>query len=142
MGPSLVKPAAHDLKRFAEHVVANYADLAKTAALAADIEVSCADALDMVSEYRVYVTRGEIVGCKHYFGDFRKFPDFKVIDRAVQAFKPAPAGYAIDFAVTGDGKTVLIEVNDGFALGSYGLNPMLYSGLLEARWLELLKGRS
>lgn len=133
-----VKPAASDLKRFVGHVVANYRDLAITAALPPDHVVCCAEPVDMVSEYRVFVTHGEVVGCKHYWGDFRRFPDFAVIDRTLAAFDAAPRGYAIDFAVTRDGATVLIEVNDGFALGSYGLNPMLYSGLLEARWEELV----
>lgn len=35
-------------------------------------------------------------------------------------FSDAPNGYGIDFGVTDDGRTLLIEVNDGYALGSYG----------------------
>jgi hypothetical protein len=31
----------------------------------------------------------------------------------------------------------LIEANDGFALGCYGLDPVIYATLLEARWCEL-----
>lgn len=132
-----IKPAANKLKQFPGHVIRNYADLAVTAGIDDDASVVCADVLEMVSEYRVYVTQGSVVGCKHYWGDFRKFPDFRFIDSAIAAFDGAPQGYAIDFAVLANGETALIEVNDGFALGSYGLQPMLYAALLEARWSEL-----
>jgi ATP-grasp domain, R2K clade family 2 len=132
-----VKPMAGELKSFAGHVAANYADLTITAGLPEHQVVSCSEPVRMTSEYRTYVTHGKAIGCKHYWGDFRTYPDFSVIEKAITAYKDCPAGYAIDFAVTDEGETVLIEVNDGFALGSYGLHPLLYSGLLEARWEEL-----
>lgn len=43
----------------------------------------------------------------------------------------------MDFGVTEDGRTILIEVNDGYSLGAYGLEPTLYTRLLTARWAEL-----
>ena len=55
----------------------------------------------------------------------------------IRKYTDAPKGYAIDFGVTADGKTVLIEVNDGYALGSYGLMEIDYAKLLSARWAEL-----
>ena len=33
--------------------------------------------------------------------------------------------------------TRVLEINDGFALGSYGLDPIQYAKLLSARWAEL-----
>lgn len=59
-----------------------------------------------------------------------------------------PAGCALDFGVTEDGRTLLIEMNDGYSLGFYGLEPALYARVLAARWAELngtedvLKGRT
>lgn len=50
----------------------------------------------------------------------------------------APAGYAADFGVTGDGRTLLVEINDGYPLGCYGLQHNLYAQLLSARWAELV----
>ncbi len=32
----------------------------------------------------------------------------------------------------------MIEVNDGFSLGGYGLNALDYAKLLSARWCELV----
>lgn len=48
-----------------------------------------------------------------------------------------PAGCALDFGITDDGQTLLIEFNDGFSLGNYGVEPTLYAILLTARWAEI-----
>ncbi len=59
------------------------------------------------------------------------------MEQCIAQYKSAPAGYAIDFGVTDKGQTILIEVNDGYALGSYGLFYLDYVKLLSARWAEL-----
>ena len=63
--------------------------------------------------------------------------DRSVIDAAVEVFSTKPAACALDFGVTKDGRTLLIEMNDGYSLGTYGLDPVLYARLLTARWAEL-----
>ena len=40
--------------------------------------------------------------------------------------------------MTGDGRTLLVEINDGYSRGCYGLPPNLYAQLLSARWAELV----
>jgi ATP-grasp domain, R2K clade family 2 len=72
-----------------------------------------------------------------YQGDWRLTCDPQIIEAAVTAYSSAPAGYAIDFGVTATGETLMIEVNDGYALGNYGLPPIYYTQLLSARWSEL-----
>lgn len=129
-----IKPLPNDRKLFAGKVVSNYRDLAITASLPGDYPVICSEPVSMVSEYRVFVLRGSIVGCRHYKGDFRRFPDFGFIESAVIAFRDSPSGYGIDFAVTETGKTILVEVNEGFSLGCYGLPSLPYSSIIEARW--------
>ncbi len=54
----------------------------------------------------------------------------------MREYRDAPAGYGIDFGVTADRQTLLVEVNDGYALGCYGLQHDLYAQLLSARWSE------
>ncbi len=56
---------------------------------------------------------------------------------AVKNYATAPAAYAMDFGVTDSGATILVEVNDGYSLGNYGLDSLLYAKLLSARWAEL-----
>ncbi|SHJ63651.1 protein of unknown function [Clostridium cavendishii DSM 21758] len=62
---------------------------------------------------------------------------FKIIQEVISKFTSAPNGYAIDFGLTDKGETLLIEVNDGYALGYYGLFNLEYAKLLSARWAEL-----
>jgi hypothetical protein len=50
----------------------------------------------------------------------------------------APAGYGIDFGLLSSGETALIELNDGYSLGSYDLDSADYTDLLIARWEELV----
>jgi hypothetical protein len=133
-----VKPISQHLKLFNGQVVENYRDLAMTAALSSEHPVILSEPVAMQSEYRVFVLHGEIIGCRHYKGDFRLFPDFQVIDAAIRDFEGAPSGYGIDFAVTNMGETVLVEVNEGFALGCYGLPALRYSSIIEARWADFL----
>lgn len=91
---------------------------------------------ELVSEYRCYVLEGEIVGVKHYKGDWSKGPQQSVVKAAVAAYQPYRA-YAIDFGILAEGGTVVVEVNDAFALGCYGLHPTAYARMIEARWEEL-----
>jgi hypothetical protein len=101
-------------------------------------EVLVAEYVVFVSEWRCFVCRGHLLELCHYQGDVFCYPDSQVIRRALADFAPiAPAGYGIDFGVLMDGRTVLVEVNDGYALGAYGLNSVEYSELLEARWVQL-----
>ena len=48
-------------------------------------------------------------------------------------------GYGIDFGVLANGEIALVEWNDGFALGSYGLDGNIYTDLILSRWEEILK---
>lgn len=103
-----------------------------------DTPVLVSEVVDFVSEYRGYVIDGVLKGIKHYMGDFRIFPDMGVVDRAIAEYTSQPAGYSIDFGITNDGRTLLVECNDGWSLGNYGLNDVTYSTLLAKRWLQLM----
>lgn len=79
----------------------------------------------------------EVLGLRHYKVDFRVFPAPEVIDSAVAAYSPSSEAYGIEFGVTDDGRTLLVETNEAYALGCYGLTPILYSTFLGRRWGEL-----
>ncbi len=104
--------------------------------------IYCSEVVSWVTEYRIYVTNGQIVGNLHYSGNSNIRLDNNILKSAVATFSEsveASAGYAIDMGLLSSGETALIEWNDGFSLGSYGLNPSLYTDLLIARWCELMK---
>lgn len=112
-------------------------DLATLDSLHDETRVLVSEYVLFESEWRVFVVRGEIVGLSHYQGDFFVYPDSTTLKSAVGKYESAPAGYGIDFGVLSDGRTVLVEANDGYSLGSYSLNSVDYTRLLEARWAEL-----
>jgi ATP-grasp domain, R2K clade family 2 len=132
-----VKPVPADRKLFAGIVFRQFRDTIATAHVPPDYPVVCSDVVDFVSEYRAFVLDSKVLGLRHYKGDFRVFPDPSVIDSAVASYSPSPAAYGIDFGVTSDGRTLLVETNEAYSLGCYGLTPVLYSTFLERRWAEL-----
>ena len=133
--PVFVKPV--EGKRFTGCVVRGISDLVGKGCCGDNFSVICSDVLDIASEYRCFVRRGEILDVRRYRGRWDVAPDKNVITDAIASYATAPAGYAADFGVTKDGQTVLIEINDGYSLGSYGLWHDLYAQLLSARWSEL-----
>ena len=133
-----IKPLPLDRKLFNGQPLTSFRDLLLTSSLPMEYPILCSDLVNFRSEYRVFVIDREIIGMRFYHGDFRLFPDFKIIEAAVADYHSAPSAYGIDFGVTAAGETILVEVNDSYALGCYGLSPALYSALIERRWNELL----
>ena len=118
------------------------------------LSVVCSEIVDMVSEYRAYCINGVVKSIAHYLGpDMREKLDAKLIHEAgATLFKHRPdlAGCGLDFAVVkkSDGafETVLIEVNDGYALGiyeegSHGIGERDYTDMLIARWRTLVAAK-
>ncbi len=100
------------------------------------------ECIEMNSEYRCVVLKGDIIDVRRYKGDWSLAPDRGVVENAVKYFESsgkAPACYTLDFAVTPLG-TVLVEVNDGFAFGHYGMIPTAYATCLAARWMQMASG--
>lgn len=112
-------------------------DLATLDSLPDDVRVIVSEYVLFESEWRVFVVNGDVIGLSHYQGDCFTSPDSSTIKSAIRDFKTAPAGYGIDFGVLSNGRTVIVEANDGYSLGSYGLNSVDYTRMLEARWFEL-----
>ena len=133
--PVFIKPVEE--KTAPGIVVNSWADLWEYDRLEPETEIYCSEVVQFVSEWRCFLLYGRIIGIRYYFGDPEIYCDRNTIDSAVRAYPNMPAGCALDFGVTDDGRTLLIEMNDGFSLGTYGLEAALYARLLTARWAEL-----
>lgn len=89
----------------------------------------------------------ELADIRPYKGDYHYHFDAEVIDQVVEAFRTIPdrpMGCSIDFAVAvkdGREQTIFLEMNDGYALGNYGLYHLNYAKLISARWSQLLDRR-
>lgn len=133
--PVFIKPLED--KQFTGVVVRSTKDLIGCGIQGVNQDIYCSEIVDFTAEWRCFVRYGKILSVRPYKGDWRKHYDYRVIENTVKEFTTAPAGYAVDFGLTSDGRTLLIEVNDGYALGCYGLFSIDYAKLLSARWAEL-----
>lgn len=134
--PFFVKPIED--KKFTGRVIEGISDLVGCGISGGNPSVICSEVVDFEAEWRCFVRYGEILDVRPYKGDWRLHFDPSTIESAVKEYRDAPAGYGVDFGVTADRRTLLVEVNDGYALGCYGLQHDLYAQLLSARWSELM----
>lgn len=95
------------------------------------------------AEFRYYVVDGKIVGHSRY-DDFENdlYADENVIRQMISDYVDQPVGYSIDVGINHDnGETVLVEVNDGWALGLYPWGNMSnesYVDLITKRWKQII----
>lgn len=58
-----------------------------------ETEIYVSEPVKFISEYRIFVNEGLMVGCQHYFGDFTICPDFEIITDAINVYKNSPTAY-------------------------------------------------
>lgn len=105
-----------------------------------DVEVWISDLVEFRSEYRSYILGDVVLDVRRYKGDWSLAPDRSIVEDAVALLalkKQAPRAYCLDWGIDRHGRTLLVEMNDSFSFGHYGLNPVLYSRMLSARWYEM-----
>lgn len=135
--PSFIKPYKQ-IKAFTGFVATNklyvdiFAEGYKGLVLAQDV-------VEIISEYRMYINCNRIIGLKHCRGDCLTFPDRFFIEKCFTRAKEVidHHAYTLDFGVLEDGSTILIEINDGWATGNYGLEPHDYYMFVRNRWLQI-----
>lgn len=100
-------------------------------------QIWVSDLVDIVSEWRCFVSSDKVVGISYYSGDFFVYPDKAIILNIVETYHNSPISYSIDVGVTKEGKTILIESNDFWSLGSYGLEGKIYFESYLKRFKEI-----
>jgi hypothetical protein len=124
-------------KLFTGTVVRDFKDFRACVGAQENTEVWCSDVVNFVSEYRCFIRYGEILDAKNYNGDCFISPNKEILTSIIRDYKDAPNAYTIDLGVTDKGETLLIEVNEGYSVGAYGLNSIKYAKLLATRWSQL-----
>lgn len=102
-----------------------------------EIQIWCSDIINVVTEWRCFVRYEEILDVRYYKGKWDSKLDIEIVNRAIKEYKSQPKSYCLDFGVDATGKHYLIEVNDGYSLGTYGMGAISYAKFLSARWSEL-----
>ncbi len=102
--------------------------------------ISCQEIVDFESEYRVYIHKDRgILGVKHYLGDPYITPDKSFVEQVYKESKENldQNSYTLDVGIDVNGENYLIEINDGWSVGNYGLNPIDYFSFVKTRWLQI-----
>ncbi len=122
----------------------------------------------ILSEWRIYVHNHAMVDSRNYSGYFTVSPDYGYVEKVIKENKNKnfPIAYTIDIAVLTTGASnefryaqqkpednefryadiadapesnVVVEFNDMWAIGNYGMPNDLYLKALKARYLEIMK---
>ena len=131
-----IKPKT-ETKLFTGKVINNEMDLLGLMYKEDDIKIWCSELIDFKTEWRCFIRYKEILDIRRYKGDWDTKIDVKTVASAIQCFTSQPYSFALDFGVNKNGETILVEVNDGHSLGTYGLSSAHYAKFLSARWSEL-----
>lgn len=133
-----IKPL-REHKAFPGHVTSgSISTLALTSGFADDFEICASDVMWFFSEYRLMIHRGRIRDSRFYRGDFRLAPDYTVADLFLETIDDPPVAYSLDLGVNVTGKTCVVEVNDAFSLGHYGMPSIAYAQMVIDRWEEIV----
>lgn len=93
----------------------------------------------IVSEWRVYIHNHKMVDSKNYSDEFIITPDYNYVMNVISNNKPKfPCTYTIDVGILENGENVIIEYNDMWAIGNYGLPNFLYLRMLRDRYFEII----
>jgi len=95
----------------------------------------------ILSEWRIYVHKHKITDSHQYEGNYRFTPDYNKFEEMVETNKQKgfPIAYTIDVAVLENGENVVVEFNDMWAIGNYGVPNWIYLTMLRDRYFEIMK---
>jgi hypothetical protein len=94
---------------------------------------------EIISEWRCYIRNGEIEDSRNYSGDFKVSPDYKYVESVIKENKDFPKCYTIDVGILDSSENVVIEFNDMWAIGNYGMDNYRYLRMLRERYFEIVR---
>ncbi len=133
--PVFIKP--YNGKQFTGRLITSIKDLIGCGSQQV-VDIWCSSPVKFVAEWRCFVCYGKVMDVRHYKGTWEKHFDPSVLKYALELYKNQPASFTVDIGLTEKGETLIVEVNDGYSVGTYGLQPHLYCKFLSARWSEMV----
>jgi hypothetical protein len=79
--------------------------------------------VDIMSEYRVFVSDMSIKAIQFYDGDCTVFPNISLLREMIGKYylvQDRPKSYTMDIAVLKNGRTIILEVHPVVSVGTYG----------------------
>lgn len=146
-GSIFVKPRER-VKHFTGFVMGDVGDCYAAPHVGLNESVWVSETVAFLTEYRLFFVFGQCVGTRLVPTTERHLPTAASPDTAPFLAAAAvhadalPAAYLLDVGVTAEGRTLLVECNDAYACGAYGLEADVYASVLATRWVELVHGRA
>lgn len=135
-----IKPI--DIKLFTGFVI-DQMEYTSIAGIPDDTEVMVYEPFSspILSEWRCYVYQDKVVDIRNYSGDIYQIPMKEYLDDIVNKNKGIfPNTYTIDVGILeGQKEHVVIEYNDMWAIGNYGVPNDLYVRMLKERYFGIMK---
>jgi hypothetical protein len=131
-----------DQKHITGFVCRNFADYARNCGgMDYAKQVYTSELVDFKAEFRTYIHRHDIVTSLRYRGDYDKAPNRETVEAMLYSLRNTkmPVAYSIDVGIIDTGETVLVECNDGFALGNYGVPARKYTEMHRDRWYQMVR---
>ena len=144
---NFVKPVRG--KAFTGKTISSIKDLVGCGNWSEDYEVLVSEPLKILAEWRCFILYDQLLDVRPYGilldgsrNGFYYHYDAAILRSMMNTFVKwpgRPAACAMDICYTAEGKTLLVEFNDAYALGSYGLPEIYYAKMISARWSQLLQ---
>ena len=141
-----VKPVHN--KVFTGKVISSIGDLMGCGSCYEDYEVMVSEPIDILAEWRCFIMYDKLIDVRPYgsisapdYEGYWYHYDSDVLRKMLKAFvdwNERPVACSMDICVTKDGRTLLVELNDAYSLGCYGLPGVPYAKFISARWSQLL----
>ncbi len=135
-------------KAFTGKIIASITDLVGCGNSAENYEVLVSEPLNILAEWRGFITYDKLVDLRPYGmlldrtrQSYLYHYDENIVKKMMEIFcewENRPAACSMDICFTKDGRTLLVEFNDAYSLGSYGFPSIAYAKLISARWAQLL----
>lgn len=105
-----------------------------------ETKVLCYDIFNsnIESEWRLYIKNNEIIDSRNYSGDFKISPDYVYAESIIKENIDFPKAYTIDIGILKNSENVVIEFNDMWAIGNYGMDNYEYLKCLKLRYFEII----
>ena len=93
----------------------------------------------ILSEWRCYVHYNQIIDIRNYSGNIWIMPNKDYAESVIKSNRDFPDAYVMDIGILETNENVVIEFNDMWAIGSYGVPNDLYLRLLSDRYFEIMR---
>ncbi len=109
-----------------------------------DLEIMTYTVIENIkSEWRAYVLYGKVEDCRNYSGDFKIAPNYEWVERVIKNLRDKlPVSFTADVGVVdnnGIKGDFVVEFNDMYAIGNYGLENSVYLRMLRERYFEIMR---